>query len=181
MDIVLESISACSMRCKLVPRFYNLTKKEGGNSFRRWIVVTHKVPFKILLKYAKPVLRGKRKREGRVERSRVSVSLFPALCVGYMFIANGGRQVERKVTSRINRAKTDLFIVLFPQLSRKRMHKLENASRGKNALEILKLPRFVCIPVAALHVKIPKLLSSLVINLILAANGTSLLSVKSAC
>lgn len=87
MDIVLESISACSVRCKLVPRFYNLTKKEGGNSFRRWIVVTHKVPFKILLKYAKPVLRGKRKREGRVERSRVSVSLFPALCVGYMFIS----------------------------------------------------------------------------------------------
>lgn len=179
MDIVLESISACSVRCKLVPRFYNLTKKEGGHSFRRWIAVTHKVPFRILLKYAKPVLWGKRKREGRVERSRVSVSLFPALCVGYMFIANGGRQVERKVTSRINRAKTDLFIVLFPQLSRKRMHKLENASRGKNTLEILKLPRFVCIPVAALHVKMLKLLSSLVINLILAANGTSLLSVKS--
>lgn len=140
--------------------------------------MTHKVPFRILLKYAKPVSRGKRKREGRVERSRVSVSSFPALCVGYMFIANGGRQVERKVTSRINRAKTDLFIVLFPQLSRKRMHKLENASRGKNTLEILKLPRFVCIPVAALHVKILKLLSSLVINLILPANGTSLLSAK---
>lgn len=69
MDIVLESISACSVRCKLVPRFYNLTKKEGGNSFRRWIAATHKVPFKILLKYAKPVLRGKRKREERVERS----------------------------------------------------------------------------------------------------------------
>lgn len=101
-----------------------------------------------------------------------------ALCAGYMFIANGGRQVERKVTSRINRAKTDLFIVLFPQLSRKRMHKLENASRGKNTLEILKLPRFVCIPVAALHVKILKLLSSLVISFILAANGTSLFSVK---
>lgn len=146
MDIVLESISACSVRHKLLPRFYNLTKNEGATSLADECVLTHKAPFSVPLKNANQLYEKRKDKDERNDFTRVS--LFPILAVAYMFVSRARGMTAREARSRIKLAKTDLFIVLFPKLSRKRMQKLGNVSRRKNVLEILKPLRFVCIPLA---------------------------------
>lgn len=87
-------------------------------------------------------------RSGKTRRKETMslVSRCSLYSVSLICLSQTGRMTGRKVESRITPAKTDLFIVPFLELSRKRMQKLENVFRRKNTFDISKLPRFVCIP-----------------------------------